>query len=108
MGWNDMMFGGTFADPCRVHHVHDCDIDDLHFRRKCDGRDLLRGIKKNDFIKVFLKSSRPVKGFFAGVSGNVLVLFDCEDLSHRVSTTDICLDDIVAIKSFGFKMDDHD
>lgn len=55
-------------------------------------------------------SGKPLKNRLAGVSKNVLTLFECS--KHKVSTTDICLDDIVAIKSFGpkfdFDDDDHD
>ncbi|WP_353947823.1 hypothetical protein ABNN70_11100 [Sporolactobacillus sp. Y61] len=113
MGWDNLMYGqncynGRGISPA-YDNGYDRKISPAFDRRGCDGRDLLKGISKNDFIKVFLKNSRPVEGFFAGVSKNILTLFDCE--KRRVSTIDICLDDVVAIKSFGDAFDprnDHD
>lgn len=102
MGWNDFVYGQQSGSGCggnQYGNQFDRQFDRHDDRNRCDGRDLLRGISKNDFIKVFLKNSRPVTGFFAGVSRNVLTLFNCE--RRRVSTIDICLEDIVAIKSFG-------
>jgi hypothetical protein len=109
MGWNDFVYGQQSGCGCgnNYNNSNYSRQDDRHRDdRRCDGRDLLKGISKNDFIKVFLKNSRPVEGFFAGVSRNVLTLFDCE--KRKVSTIDICLDDIVAIKSFGPRFDFHD
>ncbi|MET1249745.1 hypothetical protein ABWW58_13285 [Sporolactobacillus sp. STCC-11] len=104
MGWNDFVYGQQSGCGCGNSNIGN------QYDRGCDGRDLLGGVSKNDFIKVFLKCSKPVEGFFAGVSKNVLTLFECS--KHRVSTTDICLDDVVAVKSFGpkfdFDDDDHD
>jgi hypothetical protein len=107
VSWDNFVYGQQYdrGDGCG------CDRYSPSYDRrddnKCDGRDLLRGVSKNDFIKVFLKNSRPVEGFFAGVSKNVLTLFDCEE--YKVSTIDICLEDIVAIKSFEprFNFDGH-
>lgn len=98
MGWNNFVYGQQSGCGCSNNSNS--------YDRGCDGRDLLRGVSKNDFIKVFLKCSRPVEGFFAGVSDNVLTLFDCG--KHKVSTIDICLDDVAAIKSFGPKFDFDD
>jgi hypothetical protein len=117
VGWNDFVYGqqydrnsgyGCGCGGNQYGNQFDRKFDRHDDRKRCDGRDLLRGISKNDFIKVFLKNSRPVEGFFAGVSKNILTLFDCE--RRRVSTIDICLEDIVAIKSFGDRFDDdhHD
>ncbi|EST10528.1 hypothetical protein [Sporolactobacillus laevolacticus] len=115
MGWNDFVYGQQSGSGCGCggqniggNYNNNSNYNTSNFSNRCDGRDLLRGISKNDFIKVFLKSSRPVSGFFAGVSRNVLTLFNCE--KRRVSTIDICLEDIVAIKSFGERFDDdrHD
>ncbi|MCL1632618.1 hypothetical protein M3N64_11885 [Sporolactobacillus sp. CPB3-1] len=106
MGWNDFVYGQNTGCGCNNYSNDNSN----QYSRQCDGRDLLEGVSKNDFIKVFLKSSRPVKGFFAGVSKNVLTLFDCD--RNKVSTTDICLDNVVAIKTFeprfDFDDDHHD
>ncbi len=102
MGWYDSDFDGCGCG--RGGYSDDDRRSGRRNRDRCDGRDLIRGISKNDFIKVFLKSSHPVKGFFAGVSKNVLTLFD---RNHRcISSIDICLEDIVAIKSFSNSFDD--
>ncbi|BBN98886.1 hypothetical protein [Sporolactobacillus terrae] len=93
MGWNNFVYGTQSGCGCGDNYGGDYGRRD----RDC-GKKLLEGISKNDFVKVFLKSSKPVTGYFAGVSKNVLTLFDCE--RHFVSTIDICLDDVVAIKSF--------
>lgn len=112
MSWDDFMYGGRGCG-CSDNRYDPSYSNNRSSNRRddgCSGRDLIKGVSKNDFIKVFLKNSRPVSGFFAGVSKNVLTLFDCEKHAKRVSTTDICLDDIVAIKTFGddFDRDDHD
>ncbi|MCI1883002.1 MAG: hypothetical protein LKI94_12520 [Sporolactobacillus sp.] len=91
MGWNDFVYG---------HGCGNYESESAGSRKDngCDGRDLLEGVSKNDFIKVFLKCSDPVKGFFAGTSGNVLTLFDFK--RRCVTSVDICLDDVVAVKTF--------
>ncbi|MFX3616929.1 MAG: hypothetical protein ACE3JK_05350 [Sporolactobacillus sp.] len=109
MSWNNSNYGGNYGcsngGGCGGDYGRNDDRN--RNRDKCDGRDLIRGISKNDFIKVFLKNSQSVEGFFAGISGNILTLFNCD---HRdVSSISICLEDIVAIKSFGnsFNKDDR-
>ncbi|MCQ2009175.1 MAG: hypothetical protein ABF629_00025 [Sporolactobacillus sp.] len=104
MGWNNFVYGQQSSCGCS----NGSNNSGNQYDRGCNGQDLLEGVSKNDFIKVFLKSSRPVEGFFAGVSKNVLTLFDCG--KHKISTIDICLDDVVAVKSFGprFDFDDND
>ncbi|MCO7176161.1 hypothetical protein ACFP7A_09760 [Sporolactobacillus kofuensis] len=116
MGWNDFVYGpqsGGSGCGCGYNNTGNYGNGNYNnnnygnqsdYGNRCDGRDLLKGISKNDFIKVFIKNSRPVTGFFAGVSRNILTLFNCE--KHSVSTIDICLEDVVAIKSFGERFDD--
>ncbi|GEB76099.1 hypothetical protein [Sporolactobacillus inulinus] len=103
MSWNNFDYGNQGCGCGRDDNNYGGDYDRRDRDRDC-GKKLLEGISKNDFIKVFLKNSKPVKGFFAGVSKNVLTLFDCE--CHFVSTIDICLDDIVAVKSFEKRVHD--
>ncbi|HZG73705.1 MAG TPA: hypothetical protein VEY51_19365 [Chondromyces sp.] len=67
-------------------------------RRRCDCRDLFRGVSRNDFVKVQLKSSESVKGFFLGIFGDVVILFD-EHKGHINSTT-ICCEDVVSVVVF--------
>lgn len=66
MSWDDMVLGGIGRGSCscnREHHIPSNILNEIH-RRRCDGRELLQGVAKNDCIKVFLKNSTPVKGFF--------------------------------------------
>ncbi|MCO7126975.1 hypothetical protein NIE88_14480 [Sporolactobacillus shoreicorticis] len=100
MGWNNFVYGQQSSCGYGGNSYGN------QYDKGCDGSDLLEGVSKNDFIKVFLKSSCPVEGFFAGVSKNVLTLFECG--KHKISTIDICLDDVVAVKSFGPRFDFDD
>jgi hypothetical protein len=71
-------------------------------QQNCDCHDLFNDIKRNEFVKVQLKSSESVKGFFLGVFGNTVILFD--EHKDRINSTKICCEDVVSVTSFG----DHD
>lgn len=107
MSWNNSNFGGNYGCGCNEGGGGDYGQNNDQRERGCDGRDLLRGISRNEFIKVFLKNSQSVEGFLANVSGNILTLFNC---GRQLSSIDICLEDIVAVKSFGnfFEKDEKD
>lgn len=92
MSWNNVVYGG--GGSC-------CGGSPDYSNNRsssCNGKDLLRGVSKNDFVKVFLKNSQSVKGFVADISDNILTLFNCHQ--HGISSTSVCLDDIVAVKTF--------
>ncbi|CAM3179276.1 hypothetical protein [Sporolactobacillus spathodeae] len=100
MSWDDMVLGGIGRGNCscnRGNNIPSNIVSGINNRR-CDGRELLQGVAKNDCIKVFLKNSTPVKGFFAGINGGVVTLFNCDH--NRVSSTSICVEDIVAVRTF--------
>jgi hypothetical protein len=93
---------------CNSHDRDRFDRDDVLGIRsrdfgRCDCRDLFDDIKRNDFVKVQLKSSKSVKGFFLGVFDNVVVLFD--EHNDRINSTKICCEDVVAVTSFGDRDD---
>ncbi|KMK74789.1 hypothetical protein [Alkalihalobacillus pseudalcaliphilus] len=65
-------------------------------RNDCDCDTFFRHVSRNQFVKVFLKASKPVEGFFIEANGKEATLFDFDRKCHSVIT--ICCDDIVAVK----------
>ncbi|MFT8316771.1 MAG: hypothetical protein ABF651_00710 [Sporolactobacillus sp.] len=102
MGWNNVVYGGGNCCGGSPDYGNNSGSNDS----RCNGKDLLRGVSKNDFVKVFLKNSQSVKGFVADISDNILTLFNCHE--HGISSTSICLDDIVAVKTFANVFDPED
>ena len=66
--------------------------------RRCDCRELFSGISRNQFVRIQLKSSTCIEGFFLGVFGEIVTLFDVEH--GCVSSKTICCEDVVAVTSF--------
>ena len=69
--------------------------------RRCNCRELFSGIARDRFVKVLLKSSAPIEGFFLGIFNGIVILYD--EKRGRVSSTTICCEDVVAVTSFGEK-----
>ncbi|GAF66888.1 hypothetical protein [Alkalihalobacillus trypoxylicola] len=65
-------------------------------RGNCDCDTFFRHVSKNQFVRVFLKASKHVDGFFIEANGNEATLFDFNERCHSVIT--ICCDDIVAVE----------
>jgi hypothetical protein len=70
--------------------------------RRCDCRDLFRGIARDRFVRIRLKSSTCIEGFFLGVFDDIVTLYDAED--GCVSSKTICCEDVVAVTSLGEKV----
>ena len=68
-------------------------------RRRCDCRELFSGIARNQLVRIQLKSSSCIEGFFLGVFGDIVTLFDVE--RGCVSSKTICCEDVIAVTSFG-------
>ncbi|MGG4264368.1 hypothetical protein [Peribacillus simplex] len=68
---------------------------------RCNCHELFEGITRDRFVRVSLKSSVPVEGFFLGVFGNIVTLYDCEN--GCVSSKTICCEDVIAVSSFNKK-----
>jgi hypothetical protein len=92
----------NFHDRNRFDREDVLGIQSRDFRR-CDCNDLFDDIKRNDFVKVNLKSSKSVQGNFLGVFGNVVILFD--ERKDRINSTKICCEDVVSVTSFGDRDD---
>ncbi|KMK74788.1 hypothetical protein [Alkalihalobacillus pseudalcaliphilus] len=75
---------GNYGDNRRRGRNNDCDCDTF-----------FRHVSRNQFVKVFLKASKPVEGFFIEANGKEATLFDFDRKCHSVIT--ICCDDIVAV-----------
>lgn len=76
--------------------------------RSCDCRELFSGISRNEFVRVQLKASTCIEGFFLGVFGDIVTLFDVE--GGCISSKTICCEDVIAVTAFGERnhcRDDH-
>lgn len=91
MCWNNMVYGSG----CGCGNDNNVGGESTS---PCNGTDLLEGVSKNDCVKIYLRNGSVVKGFFAGINGNTVTLFNCD--RDGVSTTTICVDDIAAVKTF--------
>ena len=66
---------------------------------RCNCRELFNGISRNQLVRIQLKSSSCIEGFFLGVFGDIVTLFDVE--CGCVSSKTICCEDVIAVTSFG-------
>ncbi|GAF66887.1 hypothetical protein BTS2_3792 [Bacillus sp. TS-2] len=66
------------------------------YNNGCNCETFFRHVSRNQFVKVFLKASKPVKGFFIEANGNEATLFNFNEKCHSVIT--ICCDDIIAVE----------
>ncbi|KGA97340.1 hypothetical protein AJ85_02930 [Alkalihalobacillus alcalophilus ATCC 27647 = CGMCC 1.3604] len=64
-------------------------------RSGCDCDTFFRHVARNQYVKVYLKASKAVEGYYVESNGNEVTLFDFDEECHTVIT--ICCDDIVSV-----------
>lgn len=97
------MFGnGGFNNRCcNNRSYNNYEYTQSEQSNRCNCQELFEGITRDRFVRVSLRSSIPVEGFFLGVFGNIVTLYDCEN--GCVSSKTICCDDVIAVSSFNKK-----
>ncbi|WP_413379652.1 hypothetical protein [Alkalihalobacillus sp. 1P02AB] len=65
------------------------------FNQACDCETFFRHVSRNQYVKVFLKASKAVEGYYIESNGNEATLFDFDKECHTLIT--ICCEDIVAV-----------